>query len=228
METTYFEYQGNLYSELNDIVTIIKTALNQAVEGIKGLIEVVHNNNTNYIKDVIKNLFDAYNITKWTPIFDNNADIKSDFLIIVKFDTEKNFPQGVLASAMPIYLEPATNRPLIGLLTITIDTLFFTLRRVTEYFTQVILHELTHALGFLYTMFPYFPNGIEGTCMKAYIRGVERTVIKTPKVLEVARKYFNCSTITGIELEDQGGMGSALSHWEQRILLGDYMGAVIY
>ena len=23
-------------------------------------------------------------------------------------------------------------------------------------------------------------------------------------------------------------MGSALSHWEQRILLGDYMGAVIY
>ena len=114
------------------------------------------------------------------------------------------------------------------ILTITIDTLFFTLRRVTEYFSLVILHELTHALGFLYTMFPYFPNGAEGTYTKANIRGVERTVIKTPKVLEVARKYFNCSTITGIELEDQGGTGSALSHWEQRILLGDYMGAVIY
>jgi len=228
VETTYFEYQGNIYSELSGIVPIIKNALNKAVEGIKGLIEVEHNDETNYIKDVIKNLFNTYNIGKWDPIFDNNTDIKSDFLIIVKFDTEKNFPQGVLASAMPIYLEPGTNRPLIGLLTITIDTHYFTLRRVEEYFSEVILHELTHALGFLYTMFPYYPNGAEGTYTKANIRGVERTIIKTPKVLEVAKKYFNCESITGIELEDQGGMGSALSHWEQRILLGDYMGAVIY
>ena len=29
-------------------------------------------------------------------------------------------------------------------------------------------------------------------------------------------------------LEDQGGQGSSISHWEQRILLGDYMGAAIY
>ena len=228
METTYFEYQGNLYTDFSDIVPIIKTALNKAVKGIKGLIEVVPNDETNYYKDVIKDLFAQYNIYKWDPIFDNNSDIKSDFLIIVKFDTERNFPQGVLASAMPIYLEPETNRPLIGLLTITTDTHYFSLRRVEEYFSEVILHELTHALGFLYTMFPYFPNGAEGTYTKANIRGIERTIIKTPKVLEVARKYFNCESIQGIELEDQGGMGSALSHWEQRILLGDYMGAVIY
>ena len=228
VETTYFEYQGNYYSELSSIVPIIKTALNKAVEGIKGLIEVVPNDETNYYKDVIKNLFAQYNILRWDPIFDNNSDIKSDFLIIVKFDTERNFPQGVLASAMPIYLEPETNRPLIGLLTITIDTNYFTLRRVEEYFSEVILHELTHALGFLYTMFRHFPNGEDGTFTKAYIRGIERTIIKTPKVLEVARKYFNCESIQGIELEDQGGTGSALSHWEQRILLGDYMGAVIY
>ena len=46
--------------------------------------------------------------------------------------------------------------------------------------------------------------------------------------MEVAKKYFNCSNIIGVELEDQGGDGSSGSHWEQRILLGDYMGAVIY
>ena len=148
--------------------------------------------------------------------FDNNADIKSDFLIIVKFDREKNFPQGVLAFAIPIYLEPGTNRPLIGLLSITIDTHYFTLRRVEEYFSEVILHELTHALEFLYTMFPYFPNGTEGTYTKEIIRGVERTIIKIPKVLEIARKYFNCESITGIELEGQDGRGSAFTHWEQR------------
>ena len=80
VETTYFEYQGNLNSELKNIVPIIKTALNQAIEGIKGLIEVVPNDDTDYYKDVFKSLFDTYNVTKWDPIFDNNIiDIKSDF-----------------------------------------------------------------------------------------------------------------------------------------------------
>jgi hypothetical protein len=50
----------------------------------------------------------------------------------------------------------------------------------------------------------------------------------TPKVVEHAKKYFNCDSIEGVELEDQGGTGSSGSHWEQRILLGEYMGAVIY
>ena len=77
-------------------------------------------------------------------------------------------------------------------------------------------------------MFPYYPGGLEKTITKYVRRGVERNLIITPKVLEVAKKYFNCSNIIGVELEDQGGDGSSGSHWEQRILLGDYMGAVIY
>ena len=58
--------------------------------------------------------------------------------------------------------------------------------------------------------------------MKEVIRNVERTLIKTPK------KYFQFDSLEGLELEDQGGQGSSISHWEQRILLGEYMGAVIY
>ena len=96
VESTYFEYQSELYPSLKNIVPIIKTALNKSVEGIKGLLEVEDNGEINYFKDVILHLFNQYNITKYNPIFDNGADIKSDFLIIVKFDLEKNFPQGVL------------------------------------------------------------------------------------------------------------------------------------
>ncbi len=40
--------------------------------------------------------------------------------------------------------------------------------------------------------------------------------INTPKVLEKARKHFNCETLTGVYLENQGGQGSARSHWEAR------------
>ena len=228
VDTTYFEYLGNIDPNLRDQVPIIKTALNKAVEGIKGLIKVEDRGNINYFKDIIPDLFTRNNIIMWDPIFDNGADIKSDFLIVVKFDIERLFPQGILASAVPIHIDPDTNRPLVGLLTITLDKSSFYLRRALEYFSEVLLHELTHALGFLYTMFPYFPNGDEGTYKTKIIRGVERTIIKTPKVLEISRKYFNCSRIDGIELEDQGMAGTAKSHWEQRILLGDYMGAVIY
>ena len=34
-----------------------------------------------------------------------------------------------------------------------------------------------------------------------------RLLIKTPKVLEVARRHFACSTLEGVELEDDGGSG---------------------
>ena len=33
-----------------------------------------------------------------------------------------------------------------------------------------------------------------------------------------ARDHFNCSSLTGVELENQGGSGTVLSHWEKRIL----------
>ena len=228
VETTYFEYQGSLYPSLNEKVPLLKEALNGAVEGIKGLIEMEDIGDINLFSNVNPYFFTYNNIPRWSPIFEQGSNINSDFLIIVKFDTIHEFPQGVLASAIPIMLDSETNRPLVGLLTITVDESYFSMRRVVEYFKLVLLHELTHALGFLYTMFPYFPNGIEGTYKKVKIRNIERTIIKTKKVVEIAKKYFNCSNIEGVELEDQGGIGSALSHWEQRVLLGDYMGAVIY
>jgi leishmanolysin-like peptidase len=39
----------------------------------------------------------------------------------------------------------------------------------------------------------------------------------TPKVVEEARLHFDCPTMEGAELEDQGGDGTALTHWEKRI-----------
>ena len=32
------------------------------------------------------------------------------------------------------------------------------------------------------------------------------------------RAHFNCPTLGGVELENQGGSGTAGSHWEKRIL----------
>ncbi|NXW43639.1 LMLN peptidase, partial [Nyctiprogne leucopyga] len=45
----------------------------------------------------------------------------------------------------------------------------------------------------------------------------------TPRVVEEARKHFNCPILEGMELENQGGMGTELNHWEKRLLENEAM-----
>ncbi|XP_037027187.1 leishmanolysin-like peptidase isoform X1 [Bradysia coprophila] len=59
------------------------------------------------------------------------------------------------------------------------------------------------------------------------VRGgyINRTVdmMVTPRVVEEARRHFKCAELEGAELEDQGGEGTALTHWEKRILENEAM-----
>ena len=47
--------------------------------------------------------------------------------------------------------------------------------------------------------------------------------VSSKRVLNKARNHFNCATLKGLPLEDQGGEGTAGYHWEGRYMLGDYM-----
>lgn len=49
---------------------------------------------------------------------------------------------------------------------------------------------------------------------------INRTVdmMVTPRVVQEVREHFACDKLEGAELEDQGGEGTALTHWEKRIL----------
>ena len=227
LDTSYFEQQGELLPAIKNKVPMLKEAMNKAINALRDILEV-----ENYGNDIFGDLNEAY-LKKYKINYRNSTlydskDIPADLIIIAKFEEEGEFPQGVLASAMPILLYPLTNRPIAGLLTVSRSESFYSYSHIEEYFSVVFLHELTHALGFLESMYPYFPQGIDNILMQRKIRGKTRTLIITPKVVERARKFFNCNSIDGLELEDQGGTGSSMSHWEQRILLGDYMGAVIY
>jgi hypothetical protein len=48
-------------------------------------------------------------------------------------------------------------------------------------------------------------------------------MLVTPNVVSVARQHFGCPTLAGVELEDDGGAGSAGSHWEERQMMSEYM-----
>ena len=227
LDTTYFEYQANYLPLIKDKVPALKEAMKKAVKALSDFLEVEDYGNDIFYGLLTQDFFNYYKIYSWNPIFNNNANIPADLIILAKFQEVDEFPPGVLASAMPIYLYELTKRPIVGLLTVSYSADFFAYNNYQEYYSLVFLHELTHALGFLESMFPFFPQQND-LLMKKVIRGVERTLIKSPRVVERARKYFNCPTLEGLELEEQGGTGSEISHWEQRILLGDYMGAVIY
>lgn len=56
--------------------------------------------------------------------------------------------------------------------------------------------------------------------------GGERFKFKSANVLSKARQHFGCSSLDGIEVENQGGSGSWGSHWEKRIIGNEYMSAV--
>jgi len=60
---------------------------------------------------------------------------------------------------------------------------------------------------------------------QATVRGFLSTFYKLPKVVNKVRNHFGCSTMFGLELENQGGTGSQGSHWERRIVNNEIMTA---
>eukprot|EP00656_Telonema_subtile_P052136 TRINITY_DN7181_c0_g1_i1.p2 TRINITY_DN7181_c0_g1~~TRINITY_DN7181_c0_g1_i1.p2 ORF type:complete len:232 (-),score=45.94 TRINITY_DN7181_c0_g1_i1:16-711(-) len=50
--------------------------------------------------------------------------------------------------------------------------------------------------------------------------------IKTNTTLAKARNQTGCSTLDGVELENQGGVGIAGEHWEKRVYMNDFMTGV--
>eukprot|EP01124_Arcella_intermedia_P002639 TRINITY_DN11441_c0_g1_i1.p1 TRINITY_DN11441_c0_g1~~TRINITY_DN11441_c0_g1_i1.p1 ORF type:complete len:699 (-),score=100.41 TRINITY_DN11441_c0_g1_i1:18-2114(-) len=103
----------------------------------------------------------------------------------------------------------------------------------------VIVHEITHALGFSFSQFQigfikWNWNGNSWVYSRVPTQqilktddypGIGHTVIRvmTPAVRDAARRHFGCDSLDGAELEDGGGAGTAYSHWEQRVFRNEYM-----
>ena len=90
------------------------------------------------------------------------------------------------------------------------------------------LHEITHVLGFSSSGFTRFINPDTGKPLpkeqlveSISVRGFQTTILKTPKVVELAKKHYGCDTIKGVEMENQGGGGSLVSHFERAILMNE-------
>ena len=156
----------------------------------------------------------------------------TDLVIIVKLKDDESESNITFAKPGIIATNPQRdNRPMIG--TIIYDNGF--LQNINnddeklEAISVIFLHEFTHILGFtksilqskylLYTISNKKNRMNTETKNKMYVNGT--------KVVQIAKNYFNCSNLTGIELEDDTGNENMI-HWSQRIMMGDYMISEIY
>lgn len=100
-----------------------------------------------------------------------------------------------------------------------------------DYMVWLAIHEISHILVINNSLYDDFinsetlePIGYDRIIGKSKREdGRTMIMIKSPKVLEAARKHFGCESLVGVPLEFNGGAGTAGSHWAKKYMNTDYM-----
>lgn len=152
-----------------------------------------------------------------------------DLFITIK--PENNPQTQYFAAAAPCYLSARDYRPVIG--AYILNFAFLQTAYVNEYlYFSTFAHEFTHILGFSKHLFSKYvlpgTTTIRTDVVGQLVIGNEQfSAIVMPEVVQYTRKYFDCSTINGMPLENNGGEGSANSHWEKLFLPNEYMNPTV-
>jgi hypothetical protein len=91
----------------------------------------------------------------------------------------------------------------------------------------VLMHEFFHALGFSSNFWYYYVdqtgNLLKNHIKKVLLDGTNRTVIDLAPLTARLRTFYGCSILEGAFMEDDGGSGTAGSHWERRFFPFDLL-----
>jgi hypothetical protein len=145
-----------------------------------------------------------------------NFLLRNDIIIFPEFDS--TLGSSTIAAAGACLISEGDFQPFGGVLYIN-PNINFNLRNVDYYMKNILLHEITHVLVFSPDIFEYLH-------LNRTINGMSYIISKN--VVAQAQKHFDCNSLIGVPLENQGGTGSAGSHWESRYMLGDYMVSTDY
>ena len=102
---------------------------------------------------------------------------------------------------------------------------------IVQALSTIFLHAFTHILGFTKKSLENKRLLSTKNVPEDRINGIARTrtFVVGSNVLRIARNYFNCPSLDGVEIDDFTSLdGNDNIHWHGRILLGDYMIADIY
>jgi len=199
-----------------------RNAIHQIVDATKAMFEKVLMVKRLTAKLKVTSCWDITNISPTV-----QTGISADIVIFPVFDLKAG--QGVEASSIYCNQDSVTGRSTAGGMFYSESVVDLTKKNYMDYLIMLTFHEITHILVFSDSLFVDFIDSsgnvipISQTVGTQTINGVTRTLVTSPKVVATAKSHFGCSKIIGVELENQGGPGTALAHWEMRTMLGDYM-----
>ena len=149
--------------------------------------------------------------------------VEADYILYV-YGIGVAYPYVARAGACA-YEDGSRNYPVAGMM--ELNTLNYGSALTVDMRVEVIIHEMTHALGFTPSIWRKFVNtdGLPYSTYNVTVskRGADRVILTFPTVVAKAREHFGCETLEGGELEDAGGSGTASAHWEKRIFGNEYM-----
>ena len=161
---------------------------------------------------------------------DNN--INADLIVLIrnKEILEANIRQKYFAIPN-IIAQDEDNRIIIGYLAYNYE---YELPGDNDYkeelLTILFLHQFTHLLGFDITILKS-QSLVEEKLVKSRIKEnyINKYVVKSNNVIKKAKDYYNCQNLEYLELRKEVEIDNLIdSHWESRLLLGDYMSSDIY
>ena len=157
LDTTHINYQAERNITLKNMISKCIIAMNKCISTFEKLLRVIPMNYK--IKyDLEKARKNNINIEMIHPNL--TEGISTDLLIFPRIANEDELDKSVLANASPLELEYKTKRPNIGLVNIN-PNIDFSLGNSIDFLESILLHEFTHILGFTYSLFNYFPGGLD-------------------------------------------------------------------
>jgi len=164
---------------------------------------------------------------KNTPNILLNGGVAADFFIF--FDSTYEGSGSWVAESYVCFMATTSNRPLIATTKFN-RALFLNSNGNTlthEKNVYLLLHEMTHLLGFSTSLYPYFldNNGKRrtGHIKSGYLDGTVSTVLSTPTLTQALRNFFGCSSLIGAYMENSGSSATAGSHFERRQFVFEFM-----
>lgn len=160
-----------------------------------------------------------------------NVGLNVDLILIATIDPSLKQTDTTEAWASYCKLEASSNRPVVGIVALSKFALNFSKKNWLDYYTSLVFHEIYHVIVFNNDYYDKFYDATTNTVKPSssivisnqVVNGIPRTLIKSTAVIQAAKKHYSCDNVAGVELENQGGDGSAGAHWESRVMLGDFM-----
>ena len=145
--------------------------------------------------------------------------VSADFFLM--FDSKYDQGSGNVnwvAETYSCYLASGSKRPLIGKSVLNRAMLKDPGSNVLlhEKNIYMMLHEITHALGFSSSLYKYYLDPYGRTRRGHVTTRGSATVLNVPPLTNRLRSYFGCSSLRGAYMENSGSSATRGSHFERR------------